>query len=83
MDEKVTYVRRAGYGWLIVTILLCLALGFVVFELVQKRDREYALLLESISAKERQVVALEDRMAYLRSLLSLSPCEAKAKWKIR
>ncbi|MCR4666322.1 MAG: hypothetical protein K5657_03400 [Desulfovibrio sp.] len=71
---------RIPWTYIFVLLLLLLAVFWAVYELrIQAEEREAALLLEKTRLEER-LRTEEARLEFLRSLLSLSPCEAKARW---
>ncbi|MBO4335685.1 MAG: hypothetical protein J5846_07620 [Desulfovibrio sp.] len=75
--------RRTGPGALFfVSILLLLALAVVSFEFYQKWQNEIRLSRQAQAQAELRQGQLESRIDYLRQLLTLSPCEAQAKWQM-
>lgn len=74
--------RRFGVLWLVVTICLLLAVAYCGYEVVQKKDREHARLVDQIQALEARQQAIDGRIAYLRTILAQKPCAAQAKWKM-
>lgn len=81
MEESKT--RRTGPGVLFfVNILLLLALALVSFEFYQKWQNEIRLSRQNQAQAELRQGQIEARMRYLRQLLTLSPCEAQAKWQM-
>ncbi len=83
MAETVVQRKRVGWSWYLVTIFVLLALVFCVYEVMQSKERESLMLKERITREEADITALTGRIAYLKSLLVLPPCEASKKWKMR
>lgn len=67
---------------LVLSILLFLSICFCVWQLMEREALEQGRYREQQAAKQTQIADLEARIAFLRSLLTLTPCEAKAQWKM-
>ncbi|MCR5814614.1 MAG: hypothetical protein K6G15_09010 [Desulfovibrio sp.] len=82
MSEQMA-AKRTGPGALFfVTILLLLILAIVGFEFYQKWQNEIRLSRDAQAQAQLRQGKLEERMRYLQHLLTLSPCEAQAKWQM-
>ena len=63
----------------IISIILLLALLFCLWQLEQQHDAKEAACSIEQAQLLKQKKAFEDQLAYVQSLLRLTPCDAKAK----
>lgn len=72
--------RHLGLVFWLVTLLLCMVAGFLVLDQVHKASLERTHLQERIAALETRSANTANRITFLESLQSLSPCDAKKQW---
>ncbi|MBO4368851.1 MAG: hypothetical protein J5803_01940 [Desulfovibrio sp.] len=78
--EKEAKAKKGSGGVFFVSLILCLALAYCLYEAFMRGKEETQKALHERALFEKNLNLEEARMAHLQSLLDLSPCEAKAKW---